>query len=160
MNIKKAVVTGTAVLAMFGAGAGAKAAIDWTVGHQNIQATSDNIDKLVKRINDLRGQSSQTQQQLTDLQNQLKAQQQQYQDLSNQKNNEEKQLQQQIQDKIAEGQKAVTEKQKEVDGLNGKINDLNKQLSDKKQNEDNLTQALRDAQDIKNKSDQAVEQTK
>lgn len=160
MNIKKAVVTGTAVLAMFGAGAGAKAAIDWTVGHQNIQATSDNIDKLVKRINDLRGQSSQTQQQLTDLQNQLKAQQQQYQDLSNQKNNEEKQLQQQIQDKIAEGQKAVAEKQKEVDGLNIKINDLNKQLSDKKQNEDNLTQALRDAQDIKNKSDQAVEQTK
>lgn len=160
MNIKKAVVTGTAVLAMFGAGIGAKAAIDWTVGHQNIQATSDNIDKLVKRINDLRGQSSQTQQQLTDLQNQLKAQQQQYQDLSNQKNNEEKQLQQQIQDKIAEGQKAVAEKQKEVDGLNGKINDLNKQLADKKQNEDNLTQALRDAQDIKNKSDQAVEQTK
>lgn len=160
MNVKKMVVTGTVAVALLGGGMSAKAAIDWVVGHQNIQATSDNIDKLVSRINTLKGQSSQNQQQLNDLQNQLKAQQQQYQDLQNQKNTEEQQLQQQIQQKIADGQKAVADKQKEVDGLNSKINDLNQQLADKQQNDSNLMQALKDAQDVKNKSDRAVEETK
>lgn len=159
-KVKKVVLSGAAALAIFGSGIGAKAAIDWTVGHQNIQATSDNIDKLVSRINDLKGKASQNQQQLTDLQNQLKQAQQQYTDLSNQKNTEEQALQQQIQQKIADGQKAVADKQAEIDALNGKIGSLNQQLDDKKKSEDNLMQALRDAQDVKNKSDRAVEETK
>lgn len=160
MSIKKTVVVGVAALALFGTGIGAKAAIDWLPGHQNIQATSDNIDKLVGRINELKGKSAASQQQLVDMQNQLKAVQQQYTDLANQKNAEEHSLQQQIQQKIAEGQKAVAEKQKEVDGLNGQINNLSQQLADKQQSEDNLNKALQDAQIIKSKSDQAVEQSK
>ncbi|CCF25798.1 hypothetical protein LCIT_11070 [Leuconostoc citreum] len=44
--------------------------------------------------------------------------------------------------------------------MNSKISDLNKQLDDKKHSEDNLLQALQDAQNLKNKSDQAVAQTK
>ncbi|WP_420871359.1 hypothetical protein [Leuconostoc citreum] len=59
-----------------------------------------------------------------------------------------------------EGNQKVAAKQQEVDQLNSKISDLNKQLDDKKHSEDNLLQALQDAQNLKNKSDQAVAQTK
>lgn len=160
MNIKKTVVVGVAALALFGGGAGVSAYVSWQGGHDNIQKTSENIDILVSRINDLKGKQGQAQQALADAQNQLKALQQQYNDLANQKTTEEQDLQQQIQQKIAEGQKAVADKQKEVDALNGKVSDLNTQLADKSKSEDELSKALRDAQGIKDKSQQAVDQTK
>jgi len=161
MNVKKVVVSGAVVLAMFCSGIGGAAAyVSWQGGHDNIQKTSANIDILVSRINDLKGKQGQAQQALADAQNQLKALQQQYNDLANQKNTEEQALQQQIQQKIAEGQKAVAAKQSEVDSLNGKVSDLNTQIADKLKSEDELTKALRDAQDVKNKSDQVVDQTK
>ncbi|WP_259680107.1 hypothetical protein [Leuconostoc citreum] len=140
MRFKKIIVASIVVIAFFSSVIGVKAAIDWTVGHQNMQATADNIDKLVNRINTLKGEASQNQQELADLKNQLKSQQQQYQDLVNQKNNEEEALKKEIQQKIDEGNQKVAAKQQEVDQLNSKISDLNKQLDDKKHSEDNLLQ--------------------
>lgn len=65
----------------------------------------------------------------------------------------------QIQQKIAEGQQAVAQKQAEVDQKQQTINNLNAQLDAAKQDNDNLSQAILDAQSVREYSDQAVKNT-
>lgn len=62
-----------------------------------------------------------------------------------------------INTKIAEGNQKVADKQKEVDTANQTISQLNQQLNDlrQKSGQDN-DQALREVQDTRAKSDQAV----
>lgn len=154
---KKSAIAVTVALVL-GIGAVGKSVADsfWS-GHQNIVQTGVNIDKLTSRLQTLTQQANSTQGQIDSLNNQLKAQQKQYSDLSSQKDSEEAGLQQQIQDKISEGNNKVAEKQKEVDSLNQKINDLNNQISQATSSSNrDLGQAVSDAQSIKDKSDQAV----
>lgn len=62
----------------------------------------------------------------------------------------------QIQQKIAEGQQAVAQKQAEVDAKQQTVNSLNAQLEAAKQDNNNLSQAILDAQSVREYSDQVV----
>lgn len=66
---------------------------------------------------------------------------------------------QEIEQKIQEGKDNVANKQKEVDYLNKKVSDLNNQLTNQNQSTDaDMAQAIKDAQDTRDKSDQIVNQ--
>lgn len=149
---KKLTLTVTVLVGLtFGAGATTIADNVWQ-GHQNIVATKANIDKLTEKIN--ASQSS-----LSDLQHQLSDAQAQYSALKQQYNNDMASKDAQIQQKIAEGQQAVAKKQAEVDAKQKTITDLTSQLEAAKHNSNDLSQAITDAQSIKDYSDQAVKST-
>lgn len=95
MKIKTVVATSLVAFALLGTGVTAKAAYDWLPGHQNSQAVSDNIDKLVDKIKTLKQSQQIAQQSENDLQNRLN-------DLQRQKDTEAVNYQQQIQQKIDE----------------------------------------------------------
>ena len=108
-----------------------------------------------------------------DLNAQLAQQKQQYEILSKQKDDQAATFNQQLQDKIAETQKAIQDgndkvnakqaelnaKQAEVNGKDQTISELTKKLSDQKNaNDADMAQAVKDAQDTRAKSDQIVNQ--
>ena len=148
----------TFMLAMVGTGAIGKSVADsFWVGHENMVQTSANIDKLTAKLQSLKDSANAANNDLVNLTNANKQLQSQYNDLATQKNNEEASLQQQIQEKIQEGNNKVAEKQKEVDGLNQKITELNNTISQQSsQNSADMRQAVSDAQSLRDKSDQAV----
>jgi chromosome segregation ATPase len=149
---KKITLTATVLAGlMFGAGATTVADNVWQ-GHQNIVETKNNIDKLAAKIN--ASQSS-----LSDLKHQLADAQAQYSVLKQQYDGDMASKDAQIQQKIAEGQRAVAQKQAEVDHKQQTINNLNAQLEAAKQDNNNLSQAILDAQSVREYSDQAVKNT-
>ena len=148
MNKKITFIATVLVGLTFGAGATAVADSVWQ-GHQNIVETKNNIDKLTAKIND-------SQSILSDLNHKLSDAKSQYANLQKQYGNDMASKDSQIQQKIVEGQRAVNQKQAEVDAKQQTINDLTSQLAAAKQKNDGLSQAINDAQSIKDYSDNAV----
>lgn len=179
-KITKATIVslGAAALLLGGAGAG-YAASNWQ-GHANMVQIQLNLDKLANQLSKNKTDLTNAQQALqqannsqTDLQNQLAQAKSDYKALQDQrtadqngfndqlagKQAEIQQKIQEIQQKIQEGNNKVADKQKEVDALNQKVSDLNNQLAAQKQSNDpDMTQAIKDAQDTRDKSDQVVNQ--
>lgn len=179
-KITKATIVslGAAALLLGGAGVG-YAASNWQ-GHANMVQIQINLDKLANQLSKNKTDLTNAQQALqrannsqTDLQNQLAQAKSDYKALQDQrtadqndfndqlagKQAEIQQKIQEIQQKIQEGNDKVADKQKEVDVLNQKVSDLNNQLAAQKQSNDaDMTQAIKDAQDTRDKSDQVVNQ--
>lgn len=179
-KITKATIVsfGVAALLLGGAGVG-YAASNWQ-GHANMVQIQINLDKLANQLSKNKTDLTNAQQALqqvnnsqTDLQNQLSQAKSDYMALQDQRTTDQnsfnnqlagkqaeiQQKIQEIQQKIQEGNDKVTEKQKEVDALNQKVSDLNNQLAAQKQSNDaDMTQAIKDAQDTRDKSDQVVNQ--
>ncbi|MGQ2287198.1 hypothetical protein ACT5YT_08125 [Leuconostoc suionicum] len=169
---------GVAALLLGGAGVG-YAASNWQ-GHANMVQIQINLDKLANQLSKNKTDLTNAQQALqqvnnsqTDLQNQLAQAKSDYKALQDQrtadqnsfndqldgKQAEIQQKIQEIQDKIKEGDNKVADKQKEVDALNQKVSDLNNQLAAQKQSNDaDMVQAIKDAQETRDKSDQIVNQ--
>lgn len=169
---------GAVALLLGGAGVG-YAASNWQ-GHANMVQIQINLDKLANQLSKNKTDLTNAQQALqqannsqTDLQNKLAQAKSDYKALQDQrtadqnsfndqlagKQAEIQQKIQEIQQKIKEGNDKVSEKQKEVNALNQKVSDLNNQLSAQKQSNDaDMAQAIKDAQDTRDKSDQIVNQ--
>lgn len=169
---------GVTALLLGGAGVG-YAASNWA-GHANMVQIQINLDKLANQLSKNKIELTNAQQALqqannsqTDLQNQLSQAKSDYKALQDQRTAEQnsfnnqlagkqaeiQQKIQEIQQKIQEGNDKVTEKQKEVDALNQKVSDLNNQLAAQKQSNDaDMAQAIKDAQDTRDKSEQIVDQ--
>jgi chromosome segregation ATPase len=169
---------GAAALLLVGGGAG-YAASNWA-GHANIVQIQLNLDKLANQLSKNKTDLTNAQQALqqatngqSELQKQLDQAKNDYKALQDQrtadqnsfndqlagKQAEIQQKIQEIQDKIKEGNDKVANKQKEVDALNQKVSDLNNQLAEQKQSSDaDMAQAIKDAQDTRDKSDQIVNQ--
>lgn len=182
-NMKKLTKTtivsfGATALLLGGAGAG-YAASNWQ-GHANMVQIQINLDKLANQLSKNKTDLTDAQQALqqanntqADLQNQLAQAKSDYKALQDQRtadqnsfNNQlaakQTEIQQKIQEieqKIQEGKDNVANKQKEVDYLNKKVSDLNNQLTNQNQSTDaDMAQAIKDAQDTRDKSDQIVNQ--
>ncbi len=182
-NMKKLTKTtivsfGATALLLGGAGAG-YAASNWQ-GHANMVQIQINLDKLANQLSKNKTDLTDAQQALqqanntqADLQNQLAQAKSDYKVLQDQRtadqnsfNNQlaakQTEIQQKIQEieqKIQEGKDNVANKQKEVDYLNKKVSDLNNQLTNQNQSTDaDMAQAIKDAQDTRDKSDQIVNQ--
>lgn len=174
---KKATVALIAGALLFGGGAAGYAASNWA-GHANMVQIQINLDKLAQQLSKNKTDLTNAQQALqqandgqTNLQNQLDQAKRDYQALQDQRKNDQtnfdnqlagkqaeiQQKIQEIQQKIQEGNDKVSEKQKEVDALNQKVSDLNTKLAQQQQSNDaDLSQAIKDAQDTRDKSDQIV----
>lgn len=182
-NMKKLTKTtivsfGATALLLGGAGAG-YAASNWQ-GHANMVQIQINLYKLANQLSKNKTDLTDAQQALqqanntqADLQNQLAQAKSDYKVLQDQRtadqnsfNNQlaakQTEIQQKIQEieqKIQEGKDNVANKQKEVDYLNKKVSDLNNQLTNQNQSTDaDMAQAIKDAQDTRDKSDQIVNQ--
>lgn len=108
---------------------------------------------------DLQNQLAQAKSDYKALQDQRAADQNSFNDQLAGKQAEIQQKIQEIQQKIQEGNDKVADKQKEVDTLNQKVSDLNNRLAAQKQSNDaDMAQAIKDAQDTRDKSDQIVNQ--
>lgn len=182
-NMKKLTKTtivsfGATALLLGGAGAG-YAASNWQ-GHANMVQIQINLDKLATQLSKNKTNLTSAQQALqqsnntqADLQNQLAQAKSDYKVLQDQrtadqnsfndqlagKQTEIQQKIQEIQQKIQEGNDKVADKQKEVEDLNKKVSDLNNQLTNPNQSANaDMAQAIKDAQDTRDKSDQIVNQ--
>ncbi|MEE6684240.1 hypothetical protein PS393_01230 [Limosilactobacillus fermentum] len=161
---KTAIVSfGTVALLLGGAGAG-YAASNWQQGHANMVQTQANLDKLANQLSKDKTKLENKQQELqqakntqADLQKQLEKAQSDYQLL---KNNDYQEKIQAIQNEVQRGNDRVAEKQKEVNALNDEVSDLKRELDNKKQpdSDSDMAQAITDAQDTRDKSDQLVNQ--
>ena len=169
---------GAVALLLGGAGVG-YAASNWQ-GHANMVQIQINLDKLADQLSKNKTDLTNAQQALqqannsqTDLQNQLARAKSDYKALqdkrtadqnsfNNQLAGKQAEIQQKIQEiqqKIKAGNDKVSEKQKEVNALNQKVSDLNTQLANQKQSSDaDMAQAIKDAQETRDKSDQIVNQ--
>jgi len=186
-KFKVATVTtlGAAALLLGGVGAG-YAASNW-IGHNDMVQVQVNLDKLANQLSKNQADLATAKQDVAtitqelqqakngqaDLNAQLAQQKQQYEILINQKDDQAATFNQQLQDKIAETQKAIQDgndkvnakqaelnaKQAEVNGKDQTISELTKKLSDQKNaNDADMAQAVKDAQDTRAKSDQIVNQ--
>lgn len=186
-KFKVATVTtlGAAALLLGGVGAG-YAASNW-IGHNDMVQVQVNLDKLANQLSKNQADLATAKQDVAtitqelqqakngqaDLNAQLAQQKQQYEILSKQKDDQAATFNQQLQDKIAETQKAIQDgndkvnakqaelnaKQAEVNGKDQTISELTKKLSDQKNaNDADMAQAVKDAQDTRAKSDQIVNQ--
>lgn len=186
-KFKVATVTtlGAAALLLGGVGAG-YAASNW-IGHNDMVQVQVNLDKLANQLSKNQADLATAKQDVAtitqelqqakngqaDLNAQLAQQKQQYEILSKQKDDQAATFNQQLQDKIAETQKAIQDgndkvnakqaelnaKQAEVNGKDQTISELTKKLSDQKNaNDADMAQAVKDAQDTRTKSDQIVNQ--
>ncbi|AEJ31452.1 hypothetical protein [Leuconostoc sp. C2] len=186
-KFKVATVTtlGAAALLLGGVGAG-YAASNW-IGHNDMVQVQVNLDKLANQLSKNQADLATAKQDVAtitqelqqakngqaDLNAQLAQQKQQYEILSKQKDDQATTFNQQLQDKMAETQKAIQDgndkvnakqaelnaKQAEVNGKNQVISELTKKLSDQKNaNDADMAQAVKDAQDTRDKSDQIVNQ--
>jgi len=176
---KTTIVSLGAAAMLLGGGAAGYAASNWQ-GHNDLVQVQINLDKLAGQLQKNKTDLDAATQDLnaandgqTNLQKQLDQAKQDYKNLQDQrttdqnsfnnqlagKQTEIQQKIQEIQRKIQEGDDKVADKQKEVEGLNRKVSDLNKQLANQKQSSDaDMAQAIKDAQDTRNKSDQIVDQ--
>ena len=176
---KTTIVSLGAAAMLLGGGAAGYAASNWQ-GHNDLVQVQINLDKLANQLqknkidldaatqdlnaaNDgqtnLQKQLDQAKQDYKNLQDQRTTDQNSFNDQLAGKQTEIQQKIQEIQRKIQEGDDKVADKQKEVEGLNRKVSDLNKQLANQKQSSDaDMAQAIKDAQDTRNKSDQIVNQ--
>lgn len=182
-NMKKLTKTtivsfGATALLLGGAGAG-YAASNWQ-GHANMMQIQINLTKLANQLSKdkadlinaqqakkqaeiaqgaLQSKLSQAMSDYKVLQDQRTADQNSF---NNQLAGKEAEIQkkiEEIQQKIKEGNDKVAEKQKEVDDLKQKVSDLNNQLTNQNQPTDaDMEQAIKDAQDTRDKSDQIVNQ--
>ena len=165
---KKAMLMGAILIALITlAGGSTYAYVSWQNGHDNLQATSANIDTLVGRINTLKNQVGTDNTNLNNLTNTNKQLAQQLDALKASKDSDNASHQQEINQKIneinaaiADGNTKVAQVQKQVEAKQAIIDSLTNQLNDEKQYSNQLDQALIDAQNVRTKSDQAVEQTK
>lgn len=176
---KTTIVSLGAAAMLLGGGAAGYAASNW-IGHNDMVQIQINLDKLAGQLqknkidldaatqdlnaaNDgqtnLQKQLDQAKQDYKNLQDQRTADQNSFNDQLAGKQTEIQQKIQEIQQKIQEGNDKVADKQKEVNTLNQKVSDLNTQLANQKQSSDaEMAQAIKDAQDTRNKSDQIVDQ--
>jgi len=176
---KTTIVSLGAAAMLLGGGAAGYAASNWQ-GHNDLVQVQINLDKLANQLqknkidldaatqdlnaaNDgqtnLQKQLDQAKQDYKNLQDQRTTDQNSFNDQLAGKQTEIQQKIQEIQRKIQEGDDKVADKQKEVEGLNRKVSDLNKQLANQKQSSDaDMAQAIKDAQDTRDKSDQIVDQ--
>lgn len=186
-KFKVATVTtlGAATLLLGGVGAG-YAASNW-IGHNDMVQVQVNLDKLANQLSknqtdlatakqdvaNITQELQQAKNGQADLNAQLAQQKQQYEILSKQKDDQATSYNKQLQDKMAETQKAIQDgndkvnakqaelnaKQAEVNGKDQVISELTKKLSDQKNaNDADMAQAVKDAQDTRAKSDQIVNQ--
>ena len=158
--MKALIVVAGLVVALVVGGATAYAYTGWEAGKQHLDKTSENIDKLSQRIQELKTEQNGKVSEIARLNDTVKGLQQELLNTKNQwasdRDAKDKEIQAKINEvnqKIAEGQQAVAEKQKEVDKLNKKLEDSDKATSD-------LERAIKDAKDLRDKSDRAVEMAK
>lgn len=176
---KTTIVSLGATAMLLGGGAAGYAASNWQ-GHNDLVQVQINLDKLAGQLQKNKTDLDAATQDLnaandgqTNLQKQLDQAKQDYKNLQDQRTTDQnsfnnqlagkqaeiEQKIQEIQQKIKEGNDKVSEKQKEVEGLNRKVSDLNTQLANQKQSSDaDMEQAIKDARDTRNKSDQIVDQ--
>ena len=169
---------GATALLLGGAGAG-YAASNWQ-GHANMVQIQINLNKLATQLSKNKTDLTIAQQALqqannsqSDLQNQLAQAKSDYKALQDQRTTDQKSFSdqlaakqteinqkiQEINQKIQEGKDKVADKQKEVDDLNKKVSDLTNQLTNQNHSTDaDMAQAIKDAQDTRDKSDQIVDQ--
>lgn len=165
MKIKKIIIAATTFAIIFSTCIGIKSLADnyWT-GHGEIQTINNNIDTLSNRVKSKNQVISDLNQTIANLKSSVDSQSSQVNSLQTQltqanvdKQNEINAKINEINTKIAEGNQKVADKQKEVDTANQTISQLNQQLNDlrQKSGQDN-DQALREVQDTRAKSDQAI----
>lgn len=164
---KKTTLVASAIALLALGGGTTYAYTSWQNGHDNLQATSANIDILVGRINTLKSQVGTDNTNLNNLTNTNKQLSQQLDAIKASKDSDNASHQQEINQKIneinaaiADGNAKVAQVQKQVESKQATIESLTNQLNDEKQHSNQLDQALIDAQNVRSKSDQAVEQTK
>ena len=164
---KKIALVASAIALLTVGGSSVYAYTSWQNGHDNLQATSANIDTLVGRINKLKRQVGDDSTSLNNLTNANKQLSQQLDALKASKDKDNASHQQEINQKISEinaaiadGNAKVAQVQKQVEAKQATIESLTNQLNNEKQHSNQLDQALIDAQNVRSKSDQAVEQTK
>lgn len=165
---KKARLLGVATVALVTlVGGSTYAYVSWQAGHDNLQATSENIDTLVGRINSLKAQVNEGSEKLVQLDSTNRQLSQQLDQLTQERHANNTRHQQELNQKIVEinnaiedGNTKVAQVQRQVEEKQSIINELMIQLEAGKQHTNQLDQALIDAQNVRIKSDQAVEQTK
>ena len=169
---------GAAALLLAGGIETGYAASNWQ-GHANMVQTESNLDKLATQLSKDKTALTSEQQALqkdkndqADLQKKLAEAESEEKTLQDQHTKDQQQIaadktdiQKKIQEKIDgirdEAQRdndRVNEKQKEVDALEKKVSDLSSQLAKQKPSDSDTAQAIQDAQDLRDKSDQLVNQ--
>lgn len=165
-------------------GGSAYAYTSWQGGREHLETASDNIDILVDRIKELKGKQSDSEGQLKTLSDQNDVLKAQLTTLSDQNDVLKGQLQnleatssnevagkqgeidtkqRQIDDmqrRIDEKQRQIEARQRAIDGFKTEVISLKKKLADEERHVDELTKALGDARNLKEKSEKAVEETK
>ena len=147
------------------------AASNWQ-GHANMVQTESNLDKLAAQLSKDKTALTSKQQALqqdknaqADLQKKLAEAESEKKTLQDQHTKDQADIQQKIKEKIEgildqvkRGNERVNEKQKEVDALEKKVSDLSSQLAKQKPSDSDTAQAIQEAQDLRDKSDQLVNQ--
>ena len=162
---------GAAALLLAGGVETGYAASNWQ-GHANMVQTESNLDKLATQLSKDKTALTSKQQALqqdkndqADLQKKLAEAESEEKTLQDQHIKDQADIQQKIQQKIdgirdqaQRDNDRINEKQKEVDDLEKKVSDLNSQLAKQKPSDSDTAQAIQDAQDLRDKSDQLVNQ--
>ena len=162
---------GAAALLLAGGIETGYAASNWQ-GHANMAQTESNLDELATQLSKDKTALTSEQQALqkdkndrADLQKKLAEAESEEKTLQDQHTKDQADIQQKIQQKIDgirdEAQRdnaRVSEKQKEVDDLEKKVSDLSSQLAKQNPSDSDMAQAIQDAQDLRDKSDQLVNQ--
>ena len=134
--------------------------------------TESNLDKLAAQLSKDKTALTSKQQALqqdknaqADLQKKLAEAESEKKTLQDQHTKDQADIQQKIKEKIEgildqvkRGNERVNEKQKEVDALEKKVSDLSSQLAKQKPSDSDTAQAIQEAQDLRDKSDQLVNQ--
>ena len=162
---------GAAALLLAGGIETGYAASNWQ-GHANMVQTESNLDELATQLSKDKTALTSEQQALqkdkndqADLKKKLAEAESEEKTLQDQHIKDQADIQQKIQQKVDgirdEAQRdnaRVSEKQKEVDALEKKVSDLSSQLAKQKPSDSDMAQAIQDAQDLRDKSDQLVNQ--
>ncbi len=141
-------------------------------GHANMVQTESNLDELATQLSKDKTALTSEQQALqkdknnqADLQKKLAEAKSEEKTLQDQHTKDQADIQRKIQDKVdgirdqaQRDNDRVNEKQKEVDALKKTVSDLSSQLAKQKPSDSDMAQAIQDAQDLRDKSDQLVNQ--
>lgn len=137
-------------------GGSAYAYTSWQGGREHLKSASDNIDILVSRIKELKSKQSVSEGQLQNLEaahsNEVAGKQGEIDTKQGQIND--------MQRRIDEKQRQIEARQRAIDGFKSEVISLKKQLADEERQVDELTKALGDAKNLKEKAEKAVEETK
>ena len=162
---------GAAALLLAGGIETGYAASNWQ-GHANMVQTESNLDELATQLSKDKTALTSEQQALqkdkndrADLQKKLADADSEEKTLQDQHIKDQADIQRKIQDKIdgirnqaQMDNDRVNEKQKEVNDLKKKVSDLSSQLAKQNPSDSDMAQAIQDAQDLRDKSDQLVNQ--